>query len=810
MRDLESQLQSALRTSYRIERELDGGGMARVFVATETALSRRVVVKLLPPDASAAVSAERFQREIALAARLQHPHIVPLLSAGEAAGIAYFTMPYVDGESLRARLAREGELPVNAAVRLLREIASALAYAHARGVVHRDIKPDNVLVSGDSAMVTDFGVAKAIDAAAGGVDRPERTSAGDLSGPLTGLGVALGTPAYMAPEQASADPAVDSRADIYAFGVLAYELLTGQPPFAGRPPSALLAAQVTELPEPVARRRPATPPPLAGLIMRCLEKRPADRPQTATEIVHALDDLATPSGGTQPPALGLGPTGEKTLRPTARDLTRAVGAVAAIAIVGIGVWKLGPAVRSRDQAKPAASTAVSRKIAVLPFEPLRGDTANAYLGDGMATDLTAALGSAGRLTVVPRSSAFALRGRTAKEAGDRLQASDVVEGTIGRVGGRLRVTVSLVNVANETVRWSRKYDEDERNVFQLHDSIAGAIVAALEGGTEAGSDRPLVRPPTHSIEAHDLVQRAAFLNNQQASEASLREAIRLAEAAVALDSQYVDAWIAIAEGWFSLADTYVAPQGALPHIRSAVTHATAADPRSADAHGMLGIVLGAYDYDFRGAETEFRRALAIDTANVKASSGYAWQLWALGRPDSALAVVRRGLSQNPLSTMLLNPGVSISIATKRIDQANRYCRRFTELGPKGAGCDADVFIAEHQYKDAVDVRQRLVAGGGTTARRRGLLAQALALAGDAAGARRELAGLEAEAGARYVDGFWLAIAYAALGDRPRALDWLERSLNAHSANAMTLAVDPGLASLRGDPRFAALARRAGL
>jgi serine/threonine-protein kinase len=541
--------------------------------------------------------------------------------------------------------------------------------------------------------------------------------------------------------------------------------------------------------------------------MRCLEKRPADRPQTASEIVRALDDLATPSGGTQLPAIGTGQVGAKPSRPTARNLTWIAAAVVATAIVTIGVRKLGPPVAARDRAKPAASTAVPHKIAVLPFEPLRGDTSNAYLGDGMATDLTAALAGAGRLTVVPRSSAFALRGRTAKEAGDRLQASDVVEGTIGRVGGRLRVTVSLVNVANETVRWSRKYDEDERNVFQLHDSIAGAIVAALDGA--AASGRPGVRPPTHSIEAHDLVQRAAFLNNQQANEASLREAIRLAEAAVALDSSYVDAWIAIAEGWFSLADTYVAPQEALPHIRSAVTRATAADPRSADAHGMLGIVLGAYDYDFRGAEAEFQRALAIDTANVKASSGYAWQLWALGLPDSALAVVRRGLTQNPLSTMLLNPGVSISIATGRMDVANEYCRRYSELGPKGAGCDADVFIADRRYRDAVDVRQRLL-GEGATARRRGLLAQALALAGDAAGARREVANLEAEARTRYVDGFWLAIAYAALGDRSRGLDWLERSLDAHSANAMTLTADPGLAPLRSDPRFEALARRAGL
>ena len=223
--DLREQLALTLGDAYSLERELGGGGMSRVFVATEKALGRRVVVKVLPEEMAGQVSLERFKREIALAARLQHPHIVPLLTAGDANGLPYFTMPLVEGESLRARLARHGELPLSEAIRLLREIASALSYAHERGIVHRDIKPDNVLLSGGSAMITDFGVAKAISA-----------SSNSEGGNTTSMGVALGTPAYMSPEQASADPAVDHRADIYAFGVLAYEVLTGQPPFAGRAP----------------------------------------------------------------------------------------------------------------------------------------------------------------------------------------------------------------------------------------------------------------------------------------------------------------------------------------------------------------------------------------------------------------------------------------------------------------------------------------------------------------------------------------------------------------------------------------------
>ena len=273
--------------AYLLERELGGGGMSRVFLAHERALGRKVVVKVLLPELAAGVNVERFRREIQLAAQLQHPHIVPLLSAGEADGLPFFIMPFVTGESLRKRLAREGEFPIAETVRILRDVVSALAYAHGYGVVHRDVKPDNVLLSGGVAVVTDFGVAKAVSASSD----PGATG-------LTSLGVALGTPAYMAPEQATANPQTDHRADIYALGVVAYELLTGSQPFAGRSPQAVLAAHVVEDPEPVERRRPAVPPMLATLVRDCLAKRPAERPQSAMQVMHMLDAIVTPSGGT--------------------------------------------------------------------------------------------------------------------------------------------------------------------------------------------------------------------------------------------------------------------------------------------------------------------------------------------------------------------------------------------------------------------------------------------------------------------------------------------------------------------------------
>jgi hypothetical protein len=295
--DLRDQLQETLSGSYTLERELGGGGMSRVFVATESALGREIVIKVLPAETGNTVSVERFKREIAVVAKLQHPHIVPILTAGESNGLPFYTMPFVKGDSLRARLSKSGELSVNETVHVLRDVAAALAYAHGEGVVHRDIKPENVILSGGVAVVTDFGVAKAMDAAS--------THGGDAQSGLTSLGVALGTPAYMAPEQATADPHVDHRADIYAFGCVAYEMLAGSSPFAGRPMQQLLAAHVTEVPESLARRRPNVPPALSELVMKCLEKRAGDRPQSAETLIASLDAIATPSGGTAPTAARL-------------------------------------------------------------------------------------------------------------------------------------------------------------------------------------------------------------------------------------------------------------------------------------------------------------------------------------------------------------------------------------------------------------------------------------------------------------------------------------------------------------------------
>ena len=370
--DLREQLQATLGDAYLLEHELGGGGMSRVFVAHETSLGRQVVVKVMLPELAAGVSVDRFRREIQLAARLQHPHIVPLLSAGESNGLPFFTMPFVVGESLRARVAR-GELPIGEAVHILRDVVSAVAYAHDFGVVHRDIKPDNVLLSGGVAVVTDFGVAKAVSAS---TDAAQHTS-------LTSMGVALGTPAYMAPEQATADPNVDHRADIYALGAMAYEMLTGRAPFAGRTAQATLAAHVIEEPDPIDRRRPGLPPALAAMVMQCLAKRPADRPQSAAELKHTLDSLGTPSQGTAPTQAALAVPSAAAerradgMRPRAMTLLLiGLGAVLLLAVGAFwarrtGAVGAGPGPASQQALSPPAAAPESSPAAA-PATPPAG------------------------------------------------------------------------------------------------------------------------------------------------------------------------------------------------------------------------------------------------------------------------------------------------------------------------------------------------------------------------------------------------------------------------------------------------------
>ena len=531
---LPDRLQASLSATYALERELGGGGMSRVFLATERALDRPVVLKLLPPELASGVSSDRFRQEIRLAARLQHPHIVPLLSAGEADGLLYYTMPFVEGEGLRARLARAGELPVRDAVRILRDVAAALAYAHEHGVVHRDIKPDNVLISGGEALVTDFGVAKALSAS---------VTAGDSG--LTSLGVALGTPAYMAPEQGAADPHVDHRADLYAWGCLAYECLTGEPPFTGRQPAALLAAHMTAVPESVERRRAGLPPALAALVMRCLEKRPADRPQSAGEVLQALETASTPSGGmapTMPLTASAAPATRLAPRPARWAIT--AGLVLLVGVAAAVAWT------RRNPPAPALDQAL---VAVAPFDVL--DQRLSLWHEGMVDVLSRSLDGAGPLrTVSPSVIVQRWQGRadraSAAALGKATGAGLVVFGTFQSAGDSVRVDATLFDARAGRVLGEVTRRESQSRLDRLGDSLTVALLLAAGQANSAAAVR------TGGVGGRSLPALKAYLRSEQEFRRAQWDSARSSlEQALSADSAFPLALRRLAQvyGWLGYA-----------------------------------------------------------------------------------------------------------------------------------------------------------------------------------------------------------------------------------------------------------------
>ena len=447
--ELREQLQQTLGGAYTIDHELKGGGMAHVFVAEETALGRKVVVKVLSTEIGQALSAERFAREVKLVASLQHPNIVPLLQAGKANDLVYYTMPFIRGDSLRARLRQTGRLEPEEAISILRDVGAALVYAHSESIVHRDIKPENILLAGGAAVVTDFGIAKALSASRRVDVAAPVTTEPSLS--LTEMGMTPGTPAYAAPEQVVGE-SVDYRADIYSWGVVAYELLAGAHPFEGKKTAQqLLAAQIGERPAPLDQRVSGLPPALVAVVMRSLEKDPANRPQTAGELVDAISHGSAVSGRV------------RSIRSsrTARGSVLAAAAALLLAALYFG--------RGRIMASMPSDEA-HRSLAVLPFSNVGGDTANAYFAEGIANELTSELTKVPGLRVASRTSAFAMRSHgdlDVREIGKRLGVGTVLERTVQRASGKLRVSAQLTSAADGLTLWSDTYERENKDIFAV-------------------------------------------------------------------------------------------------------------------------------------------------------------------------------------------------------------------------------------------------------------------------------------------------------------------------------------------------------
>ena len=798
MTDLLTKLQSALADDYVIERELGGGGMSHVFLATERRLDRQVVVKLLPPDLSAGVSLERFHREIQLVAKLQNPHIVPVIAAGEADGVPFFTMPFVEGRSLRETVSAGTPVSITDGVNILRDVATALGYAHERGIVHRDIKPDNVLVSNGAAVVTDFGVAKAISSA--------RQANAAPGGSLTQIGFSLGTPMYMAPEQAAADPNTDHRADIYSFGTMAYELFAGKPPFAGRAAAALLAAQMTETPPLLSVARPDAPVPLVDLIRRCLEKDPAKRPQQASEVIRALDQALASSGAA---ALGVA-------APAPRSRTRPLLLASAFAVVFFLATIVSLLIARRgDDGTAAAATA--RSIAVLPLENAGGGDSDRYFSEGITDELTSALGKVPGLRVASRTSVFALRGKgmDAQEIAKTLKVSSILEGTIRRSGDRLRVTAQLTNASDGLALWSDRYEREMKDVFDVQDDIAGSIVDALKmklapsaAAQQSGRQGGAAQSGTEDLGAYDLYLRGRYFWHQRGNEA-LHRAAEYFEQAIDRDPNFARAYAGLADV-LGLLPIYGSTPGdsALPLARKAAERALEIDSTVAEAHTTLGLILkSAGEWD--AAADRFQRGIALDSNYATGHQWYAEVLIITGRVREAIVELERARDLDPLSPVI-NAELGYTLGL-----AGRY-RDGTIAGRRAVELDSTLWIGHAflaytnlfagDYAAAAAGFERAVRLGEGVDPLIGSLAHALAKAGLADSARTLLAPVERRA-SKGGSPIAVAIAYAGLGDRDAALTWLERAVRQKDPWLYAMSINaPIFDGIRGDPRFAEAAK----
>jgi eukaryotic-like serine/threonine-protein kinase len=794
--DLLNRLQASLADRYRIERELGRGGMATVFLAHDLKHDRPVALKVLHPDLAQVMGSDRFLREIRVSSRLQHPHILSVHDSGDADGQLWFTMPYVEGETLRSRMARERQLPMEHALRITREVADALHYAHQHGVIHRDIKPENILLSGpiaghsgasgtSHALVADFGIARAVAPESG-----ER---------LTESGISLGTPQYMSPEQAAAQQDLDPRTDVYSLGCVLYEMLAGEPPYTGPTAQAIIAKRLSEPVPHVSTGRDVSPA-LERAVTRALARSPADRFATAAEFGDALqsDRLGASAGGTGAPG-----------RPRSR---RPLVGAAAIGLALLFVV-VGGYATVRWATSPHVAPLVS--AAVLPFVDLSPQKDQEYFSDGLTEELITALSQVPGLRVAARTSSFQFKGQSTDlhEIGRKLDVGAVLEGSVRKSGNRFRISTQLISVKDGYQLWSESYDRDLADIFAVQEDVARSIVAALRVRLAPARDSALAVRPTHDLQAYNLYLEGLFAWNQRTGPA-LQDAVRYLEQAVARDSTFARAWAALADAYI-LVVPYAggSPADTWRKAQVAASKALALDSNSAEAYTSLGYGNMIYQWNWPAAEVNFRRAIAADPNYATAHHWYGDFLAGRGRLAESQGQMSRAHELDPLSRQIGIEWGWVSYLMHRNDEAAARIRQTIELDPNYAGAHLRlglVQIQQHRYPEAITSIKRAIDLGVFYPHGAAGLAFAYGMSGDREAAMKIVNDLKQRSARELIPPFAIAAAYAGLGDATRGIEWLNRGIDQQDIYLPENFFDPLLDPLRTDPRFALVLTRMGL
>ncbi len=714
-------IREVLAPTYTVDRELGRGGMATVYLAQDSKHERVVALKVLHPELASSLGPDRFLREIRVAARLNHPHILPLFDSGEVAGLLYYVMPYVEGESLRERLDRQQQLPVEEAVHHARAIASALDYAHRQNVVHRDIKPENVMLYEGEPMVMDFGIAKAVSVA------------GSQAVGLTSTGMMVGTPAYVSPEQAAGETQLDGRSDQYSLACVLYEMLAGERPFNGSSAQAVLSKRFTEMPRRIREVRSGVPENVDRALFKALSTDANNRYKTSALFAQALSSTSLVT-----------PTDTATV--------------------------------------PHLAVSAAKSVAVLPFANMSADPDNEYFADGMAEEIINSLSKIQSLRVASRTSSFAFKGKNEDigEIGHKLKVSTVLEGSVRRMGKRLRITAELVNVADGYHLWSERYDREMEDVFAIQDDISQAIVKALRGILTEGEKKAIEKARTTNVQAYDYYLRGRQYVHEWRRK-SVEHARQMFNRAIEIDPDYALAYAGVADSCSLLYTHWDPSELNLRQADIASRKALELEPGLAEAHVARGIAV-ALTKEYEEADKEFETALQLDPKLFEAAYFYGRALKAQGRFAEAAKMFERA--------SLLRP--------EDFEAANFLAGALTDMGARAEG-----EAARSRALKLIEERLQL---NPDDARATNLGAAILAKSGDRDRTidyiRRSLEIDPEDSNMLYN----IACAYSQLGMSEEALSTLKTAVDKGFADREWLEHDTDFEKIRATPRFQEIAQ----
>ena len=768
---------------YEIIEELGKGGMGRVYRALDKQINEDVAVKLIKPEIAADENIlERFSNELKLARKISHKNICRMYHLEKEAKAPYITMEYVPGEDLKSVVKRREKIPEEEAISIAKQVCEGLDEAHELGVIHRDLKPQNIMIAEDgNAKIMDFGIARSLEAPG-----------------VTASGVMIGTPDYISPEQAEGEEA-DQRSDIYALGVILYEMVTGSVPFKGDTALSVALKHKAQLPKEPRKFNPEVSENLSRLILVCMEKDRERRYQKAEEL---LADLRNIEEGF-PLGTKIRPRRETFVATLIRKKLFIPALIVALAFIALVVWQL----------LPKAPSITS--IAVLPFEDQSPNKDQEYFCDGLSEELINRLTNIESLRVPAKTSSFFFKGKgsSIQEIGKVLNVNMILGGSLRKAGNKLRITVQLVNVIDGYTIWSNKYERNLEDYFALWDEISLAIVDNLKIKLLGEERAKLVKRHTENLEAYNLYVRGRYFLDK-GTEEDMEKSLDYFQQAIEEDPTYAPAYVGKADCYIILADFgYLSSKEAYPKVRAAAEKALEMDNTLAGAYASLGYVKYRYDWDWAGAEKDFKRALDLDPNYGYAHLSYSLYLSDMGRHDEAIKEAKRGLESDALSLDFNNVLGWILYEASRYDRAIEQLQNLLEIDQNYWVAHenlARAYAGKGMYKKAIVEAQKAIELSGRNKTAIATLGYIYALAGRKDKARKVLDDLLELSKKEHVSSFWVAIVYTYLGQKDQAFEWLEKAYEEHEVYLSLLKVIPLLDSLRSDPRYKALLKKMNL